>query len=282
MEGVRRKKGIVIITSSFNCEDDSTSTMIYDYIGNSIRAGPEMNVVKFKHASVTLPTGDIAVFGGYKRQPDSGSFTSCEVFNVESDSFSKVGDTIEQRNAVAAVLLPTGGVVFVVGGGSTSCEFFNPSDRTFSPSNAKLVDARVGPTASLLPDGRVLVCGGFDGFRFLQTTEIYNQETDSFSAGPLMTVKRCGHAATVLEDGSVLVTGGEGGWYSTSTELYNPRTNSFSKGPRMAVERRNHFSLLLPNGTVLFFGGDESNQTTEIYDPETNSFSCSSTYDFKK
>ena len=276
---VRVKNGLVMITGNWKAHAGSVSTEIYDYTNGSVRKGPDMKVARYNHASVTLPTGDVAVFGGFNRKLDTRYLSSYELFNVESHSYSKIGNMLEKRERSAAVLLQTG-VVFIVGGVDEfkyldTCEFYNPENNTFSPSKAKLRCARVGHTASLLPDGRVLVCGGNNNGVWCNTTEIYDPSTDSFSDGPLMTVRRDGHSATALEDGRIIICGGENGLSSTSTELYDPAANSFAAGPRILVGRVEHFSALLQNGKVLIGGGstNESDRTTEIYDPATNSFS---------
>ena len=279
VDGTSVRKRNVLIIGNRDFMNGSTSTEIYDSTINSIRKGPEMKIARCYHALATLPSGDVAVYGGYSDKINPARLSSCEVLDVQSNSFSEIGNMIEKRQRPAAVLLRND-LVLIIGGydGSkflNSCEFYNPSDKKFYPSKAKISVARAGHTASLLPNGKVRVCGGYDGTDTLQTTEIYDPSTDSFSAGPLMTVKRCGHAATVLEDGSVLVTGGENDDSSISTEIYDPASNSFSAGPKMVVERYCHFSALLPDGRVLIGGGEaiESKQTTEIYDPKTNSFS---------
>jgi hypothetical protein len=274
---VRKQKGYVMITGNLNAHGGSVSTEIYDYTNGSVRKGPDMKVARWNHASVTLPTGDVAVFGGRTDTMNATELFSCELFNVKSLSFSEIGNMIEKRNRPAAVTLPTG-VVLIIGGGNgyrwlNTCEFFNPADKKISPSKAKMSVGRVGHTASLLPNGKVLVCGGSAGYT-LQTTEIYDPLTDSFSAGPLMTVTRDRHTATILLNGKILLTGGEDWKSSNSTELYDPTNNSFTAGPKMVVARNCHFSSLLPDGSVLIGGGEtrQSKQTTEIYDPATNSF----------
>ena len=281
---VRTQKGLVIVDCEFDLSDGSTCTLIYDSINDSFRKGPRMKVESWGYASVTLPSGNIAMFGGYNK--NSKVLSSCEVFNVESNSFSDIGDMIEKRWGPAAVLLPTG-VVLIIGGHDASeplisCEFFNPTYNEFSPSTAKLAVGRANHTASLLPDGRVLVCGGGDEVTSFETTEIYDPSTDSFSGGPLMTERRSGHAATTLENGKVLLTGGINGNVSSSTELYDPTTNFFSKGPDMHVARYFHLSIPLRDGGVLIGGGlmyHRGYHTTEIYDYVTNSVArCSKTF----
>ena len=277
---VRTKKGLVMISGNYNSENGSTSTLIYDSTNNSVRKGPDMKVARSNHASVALQSGDVVVFGGYNKNMNPSQLSSCEVFDVKSMSFSEICNMIEKRHRPAAVLLPNG-LVLIIGGGNgyrwlNTCEFFNPADKRFSPSKAKMRIGRAGHTASFLPNGKVLACGGDGGYNGspLQTTEIYDPSTDSFSDGPLMTAKRRYHTATTLADGRIIITGGEGELPSKSTELYDPVTETFTAGPKMLVGRATHFSALLPDGRVLIGCGWTigSERTTELYDPITNSF----------
>ena len=274
---VRKPNGLVLISGNLGSYKSSTSTEIYDSINNYIRKGPEIKVNRYCHTLVTLKTGEVGVFGGYSSDMKCPWLSVSEVYNAASNSFSIVGNMVERRQSPAAVSLPNG-LVLIIGGYDgpewlNTCEFYNPLSKTFSPSKAKLMVGRWCHTASLLPDGRVLVCGG-NGISPMQTTEIYDPSTDSFSDGPLMTVNRSLHTATTLANGRILLTGGENDMSSSSTEIYDPTTNSFSEGPEMVVARAYHFSALLQDGRVLIGGGEtiESKQTTEIYDPATNSF----------
>ena len=90
-----------------------------------------------------------------------------------------------------------------------------------------MTDKRDGHTATLLPDGKVLVAGGLDG-SLVETSELYDPHTNTWisraymtwtSYGP-MVGKRRGHTATLLPGGKVLVAGGIG--YLASAELYTP------------------------------------------------------------
>jgi hypothetical protein len=83
---------------------------------------------------------------------------------------------------------------------------------------------RLGHTATLLRDGRVLVAGGWnspDGS--LSDTEIYNPATGKWSVTGSLAVVREHHAATLLADGTVLVAGGSAtNGPTTSAEVFLP------------------------------------------------------------
>jgi hypothetical protein len=61
--------------------------------------------------------------------------------------------------------------------------------------------ARSGHTATLLPNGRVLILGGFDGNAVLNSAEVFDPTTRAFVSLPArLTVPRTGHTATLIND----------------------------------------------------------------------------------
>jgi hypothetical protein len=93
--------------------------------------------------------------------------------------------------------------------------------------------ARASATATLLPNGKVLIAGGFGGGT---TTNLYDPATNTFSAGPPMGQARYDATATLLPNGKVLIAGGNDGSVALSTtELYGIATKIFAPGPSMAA-----------------------------------------------
>ena len=253
---------------------ESCGTEIYDYESNSVRKGPKMRVGRCRHATVALGNGDVGVFGGVGME-NCDRLSFCEVLDRKSMCFYDIGNMSELRDSPAAVFLPKRNLVFIVGGFDGSeclrtCEFYSPATRTFYASRAKMSVGRTGHTASLLPDGKVIVCGGTSGCSSHITTEIYDPETDSFSAGPVMNMAKCKHTAVNLRDGRVLLLGSDDS--CSAIELYTPATNSFVRGPQLPIKRNIHFAALLPNGKVYIGGGywEENCRSTSVYDPDRN------------
>jgi hypothetical protein len=267
---VSQKRGKVLLSGYDYTRHQTT---LYDFESGNIQMGPLTRVKRNRNAAVTLRNGNVMVFGGHN---EDGFLTSCELLDVKKMTFSEVGHMLKARHFLSAVLLKSG-LVFIVGGYDMSCELYDPADNSFRASKAKTSTDRFGHSASLLPNGKVLVCGGDGNFYEMQTTEIYDPETDSFSDGPMMNVKRCYHTATTLADGRVLVCAGdvnEDDDMRLSTEIYDPESNSFSLGPELNIGRHHHFASLLPDGRVWVGGGDttDSRITTEFFNPDTNSF----------
>ncbi len=98
-----------------------------------------------------------------------------------------------------------------------------PSPGTWTVT-ASLTTGRQYHTATLLPNGQVLVAGGRDTNYFpLASAEVYDPVRGTWSEAPALLTSRCFHSATMLPNGKVLVAGGWGGGYTylASAELYD-------------------------------------------------------------
>jgi N-acetylneuraminic acid mutarotase len=161
--------------------------------------------------------------------------------------------------AVAALLL--GGLLVGVPG--------SKAEAIWTPA-APLATHHAGHSATLLPDGQVLVAGA-------ETAERYDPSTDRWHPAGRLTTYRNAHTATLLPDGQVLLVGGfalpfDG---TAATERYNPATGTWTAAAPLGTPRIGHTATLLRNGKVLVVGGtpDAKNTglaTAELYDPTTD------------
>ena len=115
------------------------------------------------------------------------------------------------------------------GRATDSAEVYDASSDTWSTA-AKQTERRSRHSMTLLPDGRVMVAGGFGEGANLASTEIYDPHSDTWSAASDMTQSRRFHTATLLADGRVLVAGGMGQGQAVlaSAETYDPISNTWA------------------------------------------------------
>ena len=140
-------------------------------------------------------------------------------------------------------------------------------------------EERAVHAATLLPDGKVLITGGFGkGEIFKQSAELYDPLTNTFTLTGNMHVPRAGHQAVLLKNGQVLILGGTVGdtdKHSKTAELYDPGTGKFTSSGSMQSARMSCSATLLPDGNVLVAGGLDGREpitSMEIYDPASGSF----------
>ena len=85
-------------------------------------------------------------------------------------------------------------------------------------------DGRSLHTATVLPDGRVLVVGGSNEEGNMATTEVYDPSTGLWTPAGTMVAKRAVHTATLLQDGRVLIVGGG----VSVVEMFNPVSGTWA------------------------------------------------------
>ncbi len=182
-----------------------------------------------------------------------------------------------------------------------SAEIWDPSTGSWS-ALPNMNRHRAANTASLLPSGQVLICGGTKGNgnneladvadllgTSLNSTEIFDPATNSWSSGPNLAEPKAGHGAIALQNGLILISGGityttifgiNFPDFSSQASTFDPATGSFSNAGNIRTKRALFAHALLPNGKVAFFGGvggDILNfgpiKNADVFNPATNSAS---------
>ena len=142
-------------------------------------------------------------------------------------------------------------------------------------ATGSMASAREGHTATLLPNGNVLVAGGLDDTNaILATAELFDPASGSFISTGSMTNARYDHTATLLPNGKVLVAGGDNVSGETA-ELFDVASGSFATTGSLTTPRVGHTATLLSNGKVLIIGGVGGASTldsAELFDPSSGTF----------
>lgn len=217
------------------------------------------------HTATLLNTGKILVVGG---TTSTGGTATAELYDPNLGTSVFTGPLNAARNAAAAARLSDGRVLIA---GPANAELYEPATGTFSTLTNLLTPRYQGQTATLLSNGKVLIAGGYGGYYwYVNTTELFDPVTRAFSAGPAMSIGRCWHTATRLNDGSVLLVG--------NADMYNPPAKGDlidASGTSISLTTNEcpaplaSTASLLPNGRVLIAGG----QSGWLYDPNTRFFS---------
>jgi len=186
-----------------------------------------------------------------------------------------------------------GGLLACGGGGGGSAVTFTsqttPTYTAFTESGAMSTN-RSAFCATVLADGRVLVTGGYDSTRELDSAEIWdpagNGGQGSFTLlSARMAVTRYRHTATLLPSGKVLIAGGRDAAYNarSTAELFDPSVNGGAGGFQtlanaMTSARAEHVALALKDGRILLTGGISGSvlATAETFDPATGHFTATS------
>jgi hypothetical protein len=182
---------------------------------------------------------------------------------------------LTQPDEPTAITLPDGEVLLTHQGGAA--ELYNPSTGAWQATGSMTI-SRYGYTATLLPDGEVLVAGGEAAGAALASAELYNPSTGTWQLTGSMAFPRQWPSAALLPDGDVLVAGGESGTAAmASAELYDPSTGIWQTTGSMSAVGFDETMMALGNGTALVFGGTNTGDegTTppaEIYNPATQSW----------
>jgi N-acetylneuraminic acid mutarotase len=159
---------------------------------------------------------------------------------------------------------------------TSTAELYDPIARKWSVTGSLPTSLNLH-TATLLPDGRVLVAGGSSSFGTppLSTALTYDPAAGSWTATGNLAIARKSHVAVLLPNGKVLVTGGADtlGSPIPSSELYDPVTGVWTPTGSLTTARYSHSATLLPSGKVLVTGGQALNSaglaSSELYDPAT-------------
>src|SRR5260370_10132956 len=113
------------------------------------------------------------------------------------------------------------------------------------------------PTATLLPNGKVLLAGGQGtGLAALSSAELFDPSTGTFTPTGSMLAASVDSRATLLADGTVLIRTGFT-FPNTISEIYNPGTGTFSQTGALVQGHRGNGATLLANGQVLVEGGED-------------------------
>ncbi len=204
------------------------------------------------HTATKLLNGKVLIVAGVDTRGGAG-LNAAELYDPASNTFHATGNLHDERFGQVATRLQSGNVL-VAGGSSvaqmgvlplSTVEIYVTRARAFRATGSLLTPG--ADSATLLPNGKVLVTSGTAG-------ELFNPATQSFTQTAVnMTAEH--DNATLLANGRVLVAGNTS-LFGRPADLYDWATDSFSP-----TEGTQPFAMspttatLLNNHRVVFTGG---------------------------
>ncbi len=318
--------------SSFSASQQGqtlASAELYDPATDTYAATGSMAKPRGFHTATRLADGRVLIVGGGMTNPTQGGVPDIdtalpppEIYDPATGTFGPAGGTTSIPRLLHSATLLGDGKVLIAGGitmpmpvdgaspdpnasgaPTAVAELFDPATGTFSATGSMTMP-RLMHTATALPDGRVLFVGGTVDTDMtgegapdptMQTAEIYDPATGTFTATAAPSAPRVGHAAVLMADGRVLVTGGTDSdpatpeSFAKSAEIFDPGAGSFAPTGDMSTGRAFHAATTLADGRVLVAGfGEETLGTimsgrtsmpdllssAELFDPGTGTFSA--------
>jgi hypothetical protein len=271
------------------------SAELYDPASGTFTPTGDMLRYRRLHKATGLRNGKVLITGGLGGTSNTagGFLSSAELYDPATGTFAwttggpAVGLNTARYNHQAIVLY-TGKVLIAGGVGSgtpsnvllKSAELYDPKTDTFA-TTGDMITARNSPLLTQLPDGKILVSNGHNSVTGttgapIQSIEIYDPATGTFTAAGNTLVARHGNRVTRLDNGKTIFVGGQTTADPTpsvtdSAELYNHVTGSFSDTDNLNTARRNFAQWSLPNGKILVAGGYDASATVlssaELYTP---------------
>ena len=278
------QNGKVLVVGGFDGKAALSSAEVYDPSEGTWKAtSGNMAFTHNYHTASLLADGKVLIAGGVLGPSIFADATITEIYDPTLGTFSIGPNLPEPRQGHTSTVLQNG-MVFFVGssnGNSTIARLMSYTppatfawvDGAVMPTNPPpLTNGRWNHAATLLPNGRVLVTGGFGTNP--KSAVLYDAGTNVWTSAGNMSVARAFHTSTLLRNGKVLVVGGYDGTNSlTSIELYDPATGwSTSEQKVLNIPRARHTSVLLSNDNVLVLGtyvqtGGASSAITEVWAP---------------
>ena len=231
------------------------------------------------HTATLLNDGRVLVAGGL-----AVSITTpvAELYDPASDRFRETGSMKTAREGHTATLLATGkspgnpeDLLAEELPEQTAPNCADANTGLWTPTDPLPVSL-YGHSAVLLPNGKVLITGGFGPGNIVTNIAVVfdpaSGTNGKWTAVSPMNVPRRSHSSTLLRNGKVLVAGGQSATQVLpDAEIFDPATGKWTVTAPLSIARLQHKTTLLTNGFVLVACGEGTNfsslTNSELYNP---------------
>jgi N-acetylneuraminic acid mutarotase len=243
-----------------------TDAEVYDPVTRTWAVTGSMTRGRAKTLAFTLSSGRVLVPAG-----DDGLLPTADLYDPGTGTFRATGAMRSGRDDPGSALLPDGRVL--VFGGCTAYSFtctalsddaevYDPGTDTWTSVATAMSDPRQDATATLLPDGRVVVAGGcrmpgaaFSCFTTATSVDVFDATTDAFVPVASLPTGLQGHSAAPLPSGELLVVGGtSNGVVVRDAFTWDPLADTWTAVPSAPRDHNITEAAVLPSGSVFVAG----------------------------
>lgn len=257
--------GRVLVAGGTTVPDDQNSSLataeIYTRSSDTVTAAANsMSVPRWQNSAITLLTGKVLVVGGacaIGAAACNGDTQVADLFDPTTNTFAPTANKLNAPRYYTHAVLMVDGRVFISSGNDPNIEIYDPDADTFT----MVTHAQLHQYGSVvrLRDGRVLLFAGDGG---VQAAELFDSDTNTFTATGNMMQGRSMLTAHTLPDGRVLAIGGasmNAGSITTpvtAIDIYDSVNGSWTTAPyALKTGRAWQASALVRDGTILVMGG---------------------------
>ena len=258
-----------------------TSSELYDKATGTWTLTGSLTDARVLHTAALLLNGQVLVAGGWPNHTHTGgALATAELYDPATGNWTPTG-SMNIRRVYHTETSLFDGRVLVVGcftdGFTNTAELYDPATGNWSFTGSTNTPRFGFHTATLLPNGMVLVAGGYDTNGHISANaELYDPAMGNWTTTGSLNTARHSHTATLLANGKVLIAGGTNGGILASAEVYDPATGNWTPTGSLNVARWRHTATPLSDGKVLVAGGMNGGSTSfasaEIYDPATGTW----------
>jgi hypothetical protein len=277
--------GQVLVAGDWDGNADGQKAEVYDPVADTWTPAGTMVFSHTYGTATLLDNCNVLVAGGYK------ALTAGEVYDPANKVWSPtLNEMSTSRFFHASTALP-GGKALVTGGGVdnlgiwytyTNVDVYDDATRMWTQVGSMTIERR-GHTATLMPDGKVLVTGGTsggtdngtDGGLQIYINELYDVATDTWTVAPRLVTARSSHTATLLSTGVLLIAGGMDNSGSAVNSVEGLLGGAFHTLAPTSEDRFLHAAALIAGGgdAVLIAGGVHQ-ATAEVWRPDPTGTAC--------
>ena len=274
--------GWVLVAGGLDASGAATATSeLYNPVTRTFSPTGNMPSKAVGHSATLLRCGTAAnpCANNGKVLALGGGNSSAEIYDPVARTWTPAGSLSSTRSYHTATVLGDGtNRVLVSGGADNSGKslnttiLYNPSNGTFA-NGPTMKAVRERHTATLLPNGKVLIVGGRQksggGYSTVGSAEICDATVCTLLSSAMS--PRHSHAAVALPNGTVLLTGGANDTTDLATaEILDPATGNVSPAGTLGTGRRELTATGLPNGRAVVAGGQTGTtpkSASDLYQP---------------